>query len=46
MTLTELTDLIKNYSDNSETTFTNTIPDFIKNAEDRIFNLIFLEKTN
>jgi len=40
MTLTELTDLIKNYSDNSETTFTNTIPDFIKNAEDRIFNLV------
>ena len=40
MTLTELTDLIKNYTDNSETTFTNTIPDFVKNAEDRIFNLV------
>ena len=40
MTFTELTDLIKNYTNNSETTFNNTIPDFVKNAEDRIFNLV------
>ena len=40
MTYSELTTLIQNYLNNDETTFTSTIPDFVKNAEDRIFNLV------
>jgi hypothetical protein len=40
MTLSELKTLIQNYVENSETTFVNTLDDFIKNAEDRIFELI------
>ena len=40
MTLAELKTLIQNYVQNSETTFVNTLDDFIKNAEDRIFNLV------
>tara|TARA_R100000231_G_scaffold127871_1_gene98773 strand:+ start:3679 stop:4353 length:675 start_codon:yes stop_codon:yes gene_type:complete len=40
MTYTELYTLIQNYLDYNETTFNNTIPDFVKNAEDRIFNLV------
>ena len=40
MTLAELKTLIQNYVQNSETTFVNTLDDFIKNAEDRIFELI------
>jgi len=40
MTLTELKTLIKNYVENEETTFVATIDDFIKNAEERIFELI------
>ena len=40
MTYSELTTLIKNFTDNSETTFDNTIADFVKNTEDRIFNLV------
>ena len=40
MTYTELTTLIQSFLDNNESTFTTTIPDFIKNAEDRIFNLV------
>ena len=46
MTYSELTTLIQNYTDNNETTFNNTIADFVKNTEDRIFNLVqfdFLE---
>tara|TARA_Y100001970_G_scaffold43923_1_gene54845 strand:- start:1476 stop:2150 length:675 start_codon:yes stop_codon:yes gene_type:complete len=42
MTLSELKNLIQNYVENSETTFVNTLDDFIKNAEDRIFELIQL----
>ena len=42
MTLSELKTLIQNYVENSETTFVNTLDDFIKNAEDRIFELIQL----
>ena len=47
MTYTELTNLIKNFCDSTETTFVNTIADFIKNSEERIFQLvelIFLER--
>ena len=33
---------IQNYMDNSETTFTNTLDTFIKQAENRIFNTIEL----
>jgi len=40
MTYSELTTLIQNYLNNNESTFVSTIPDFVKNAEDRIFNLV------
>ena len=40
MTYSELTTLIQNYLNNNESTFVATIPDFVKNAEDRIFNLV------
>ena len=40
MTLAELKTLIQNYVENSETTFVNTLDDFIKNAEERRFELI------
>ena len=40
MTLAELKTLIQNYVENTETTFVATLDDFIKNAEERIFELI------
>ena len=40
MTYTQLQDLIKNFCDSTETTFVNTIADFIKNSEERIFQLV------
>jgi hypothetical protein len=40
MTLAELKTLIQNYVENEETTFVNSLDDFIKNAEERIFELI------
>jgi len=40
MTYTELYTLIQNYLNNNESTFNSSIPDFVKNAEDRIFNLV------
>ena len=40
MTLAELTTLIQNYTQNTETTFTNTINDFIKTCEERLFELV------
>jgi|TARA_B110000908_G_C10155612_1_gene403482 hypothetical protein len=40
MTYSELSTLIQNYLNNDEATFNSTIPDFVKNAEDRIFNLV------
>ena len=40
MTYSELSTLIQNYLNNDESTFVSTIPDFVKNAEDRIFNLV------
>lgn len=40
LTLTELKTLIQNYVQNTETTFVNTLDDFIKNTEDRIFELV------
>ena len=40
MTYNELYTLIQSFTDNDEATFNTTIPDFIKNAEDRIFNLV------
>tara|TARA_R110000823_G_scaffold307783_1_gene431141 strand:- start:731 stop:1405 length:675 start_codon:yes stop_codon:yes gene_type:complete len=40
MTLAELTTLIQNYTQNTETTFTNTINNFIKNAEERLFETV------
>ena len=40
MTYSELSTLIQNYLNNDESTFVSTIADFVKNAEDRIFNLV------
>ena len=40
MTYAELYALIQSFTDNDETTFNTTIPDFVKNAENRIFNLV------
>ena len=40
MTYSELSTLIQNYLNNDEATFVSTIADFVKNAEDRIFNLV------
>lgn len=40
MTYAELTTLIQNFCESTETTFTATIPDFVKNAEERIFELV------
>ncbi len=40
MTLAELKTLIQNYVDNEETTFVNSLDDFIKNAGERIFELV------
>jgi hypothetical protein len=40
MTLTELKTLIQNYVENDETTFVSTLDDIIKNAEERIFELV------
>jgi len=40
MTYSELFTLIQSFTDNNESTFNTTIPDFVKNAEDRIFNLV------
>ena len=37
MTLAELKTLIQNYTENTETTFVNSLDDFIKNAENRIY---------
>ena len=42
-TNTTLTQAIKDYTENSETTFTTNIPNFIKNAEERILKLVELE---
>ena len=39
-TNTTLTQAIKDYTENSETTFTTNIPNFIKNAEERILKLV------
>jgi len=40
MTLSELKTIIQNYVDNDDTTFVNTLDDIIKNAEERIFELV------
>ena len=42
MTLTELKTLIKDYLQNSETTFVNDLNQIIKQAEDRILNSVQL----
>ena len=43
MTLSELKTLIQNYTQNTETTFVATLDDFIKNAEERIFELVQID---
>ena len=48
MTLTELKTLVENFVESSETTFVASLNDFIKSAEDRIFELVqsdFFKKT-
>ena len=48
MTLTELKTLVENFVESSETTFVASLNDFIKLAEDRIFELVqsdFFKKT-
>ena len=40
MTLAELKTLIQNFCESTETTFVATLDDIIKNAEDRIFELV------
>jgi len=42
-TNTTLTQAIKDYTENTETTFVSNIPNFIKNAEERILKLVELE---
>ena len=42
-TNTTLTQAIKDYTENYETTFTTNIPNFIKNAEERILKLVELD---
>jgi len=43
MTLTELKTLVENFVESSETTFVASLNDFIKSAEDRIFELVQLD---
>ena len=48
MTLAELKTLIQNFVQSTETTFTNTLDDIIKNAEERLFEEVqfdFFRKT-
>ena len=48
MTFTELKTLVENFVESSETTFVASLNDFIKSAEDRIFELVqsdFFKKT-
>ena len=40
MTLAELKTLIQNFCESTETTFVASLDDFIKNTEDRIFELV------
>tara|TARA_B100001093_G_scaffold518045_1_gene601532 strand:- start:9892 stop:10524 length:633 start_codon:yes stop_codon:yes gene_type:complete len=42
MNYTELTEAIKNYTENDEDTFVNSIPTFVKNAERFIYNSVRL----
>ena len=42
MNYTELTNLIKEYTDNTETTFVNNIPNFVRQAEERAYRSILL----
>ena len=43
MTLAELKTLVENFVESSETTFVASLNDFIKSAEDRIFELVQLD---
>jgi hypothetical protein len=42
-TYTQLQDAIKDFAENTETSFVNNLPIFIRSAEDRIFTLVDLE---
>jgi len=42
-TYTELQDAIKNFTENEETSFVNSLPVFIRSAEDRILTVVDLE---
>ena len=42
MNYTELTNAIKEYTDNAETTFVNNIPNFVRQTEERIYRSILI----
>jgi hypothetical protein len=42
-TLATLKTAVQNYTDNSETTFVSSLPDFIESAEQRILNAVDLQ---
>ena len=42
MNYTELTNAIKEYTDNTETTFVNNIPNFVRQTEERIYRSILI----
>ncbi len=42
MNYTELTASIKEYTDNTETTFVSNIPNFVKQTEERIYRSILI----
>ena len=44
MNYTELTNAIKEYTDNTETTFVNNIPNFVRQTEERIYRSILIQE--
>ena len=44
MNYTELTAAIKEYTDNTETTFVSNIPTFVKQTEERIYRSILIQE--
>ena len=42
MNYTEITNAIKEYTDNTETTFVNNIPNFVRQTEERIYRSILI----
>ena len=42
MNYTELTASIKEYTDNSETVFVSNIPNFVRQAEERVYRSVLI----